>query len=179
MNKSIKMRKNQILTWAVVLLIIMNVVTIGTILYHNYSENQNNDNIGINTGSGVNMLNGRFFRQTLGFNEQQMDTFREINRSFRPSVMDLTFEIDSLKNGMFTELQKPAPDTLKLNSMSEQIGERHGRLKYETYKFYLSIKMVCTSEQTAELVKAFQPLFKSEGITTPPNHQRRRGPNRN
>lgn len=86
------------------------------------------------------MLNGKFFRQTLGFNEQQMDAFREINRSFRPLVIDLTFGIDSLKNVMFTELQKPAPDTLKLNSMSEQIGQRHGRLKYETYKFYLSIK---------------------------------------
>ena len=172
------MSKNQILTWAVVLLVIMNVVTIGTILYHNYSENQKKDNIGISTGSGVNMLNGKFFRQTLGFNEQQMDAFREINRSFRPLVIDLTFGIDSLKNVMFTELQKPAPDTLKLNSMSEQIGQRHGRLKYETYKFYLSIKKVCISEQTAELERAFQPLFKSDGIASPPNHQRIRGLNR-
>ena len=90
----------------------------------------------------------------------------------------LTFGIDSLKNVMFTELQKPAPDTLKLNSMSEQIGQRHGRLKYETYKFYLSIKKVCISEQTAELERAFQPLFKSDGIASPPNHQRIRGLNR-
>lgn len=173
------MSKNQILTWAVVLLVIMNVVTIGTILYHNYRENQKKNNIGINTGSGVNMLNGKFFRQTLGFNEQQMDAFREVNHVFRPYAMDLTYGVDSLKNEMFIELQKVAPDTVKLNSISEQIGELHGRLKYETYKFYLSIKKVCTPEQTAELERAFQPLFKSEGITTPPNHQLRRAPNKN
>ncbi|MGZ5245008.1 MAG: Spy/CpxP family protein refolding chaperone [Bacteroidia bacterium] len=173
------MSKNRILTWVVVLLVTMNVVTIGTILYHNYQENQKRDDIGINSGFGVNMLNGRFFRQSLGFDEQQMDSFRDLNQKFRPYAMDLVYGVDSLKNQMFNELQKVAPDTVKLNSISGQIGELHGRLKYETYKFYLGIRQVCTPAQTAELEKVFQPLFKSEGITTPPNYPRSRGPNRN
>jgi hypothetical protein len=179
MTEYIKMSKNQILTWALVLLVITNTVTIGTILYHNYRENQKKDNIVTFSGSGVNMLNGRFFRQTLGFNEQQMDAFREVNHVFRPFAMELTYGVDSLKKEMFRELEKAAPDTVKLNRMCEQIGEMHGRLKYETYRFYLSLKKVCTPGQTTELEKAFQPLFKSEGITTSPNHQRRIGPDRN
>jgi hypothetical protein len=173
------MSKNQILTWAVVFLVVVNAVTIGTILYHNYRENQRIDNIGINTGAGVNMLNGRFFMQTLGFNEQQMDAFRKSNQVFRPLAMDLTYSVDSMKTEMFIELQKISPDTVRLNTMSEQIGKLHGRLKYETYKFYLKIKEVCSPDQTAELEKAFQPLFKSEGITGTPNHQLRRAPKRN
>lgn len=173
------MRKSQILTWVIVLLLISNAATIGTILYHNYREKQNADQIGINTGGEINMLNGRYFRQTLGFDEKQMETFRAINQAFRPSAMDLTIEIDSLKNNMFAELQKATPDTLQLNEMSKQIGVLHGRLKYETYQFYLNIKNVCTAAQSTELEKAFLPLFKSEGITTGPNHQRRRGANRN
>ena len=32
------MRKTQILTWAVVLLLVTNAVTIGTIFYHNYRK---------------------------------------------------------------------------------------------------------------------------------------------
>jgi hypothetical protein len=172
------MSKNQLLTWAVVLLIIMNAVTIGTILYHNYNENKATDNIVISTGPGVNMLNGKFFRQTLGFSEEQMEDFREINQGFRPYVMGLTDDVDSLKNEMFAELQKADPDTTRLNAMSKQIGELHGRLKYETYHFYLNIKKICTPAQGVELEKNFQPLFKTENTTTP-NQQRRRGWNRN
>ncbi|MFZ1369458.1 MAG: hypothetical protein WAR78_03700 [Ferruginibacter sp.] len=173
------MRKNQILTWVIVLLLISNTATIGTILYHNYRENQNANQIGINTGAEINMLNGRYFRQTLGFNEQQMESFRTINREFRPSAMEMTIEIDSLKNNMFAELQKATPDTIQLNEMSKQIGVLHGRLKYATYHFYLNIKNVCSAAQSIELEKIFMPLFKSEGLTAGPNHLRRRGAPRN
>jgi len=172
------MRKTQILTWLVVLLVVMNAVTIGTILVHNYRENQINDNIAINSGQGGNMLNGRFLKQTLGFNDEQMDAFRDANQQFRPFAMDVTYTIDSLKTEMFTELQKAVPDTVRLNGMSKQIGDLHGRLKYETYNFYLNIKKLCTPEQMKELEKAFQPLFKNEGNVSPGN-QHRRGWNRN
>ena len=179
MSKIYTVHRSQILTWVIVLLLISNVATIGTILYHNYRENQNTNQVGINTGEEINMLNGRYFRQTLGSNEQQMESFRAINREFRPSAMEMTIEIDSLKNNMFAELQKATPDTILLNEMSKQIGVLHGRLKYVTYHFYLNIKNVCSATQSIELEKAFLPLFKSEGITAGPNHQRRRGATRN
>lgn len=173
------MRTNQILTWVVILLLVTNAATIGTIIYHNYKENQATNQIGINTGEGINMLNGRYFRQTLGFNEEQMENFRAVNQSFRPLAMEMTIEIDSLKNSMFSELQKSTPDTTRLNEMSKQIGVLHGRLKYETYQFYLNIKKDCSPSQSIKLEEAFKPLFKSESITVGPNHQRRRGGNRN
>ncbi len=169
------MRKTQILTWAVVLLLVTNAVTIGTIFYHNYRESKKSDDVVITGSYGGNMINGRFLRQTLGFDQSQMSAFREINQAFRPAAMSLTFEIDSLKNAMFNEMQKNQPDTLVLNSMSVQIGELHGQLKYETYSFYLNTKKICSPEQRPELEKIFQPLFINEGITTAPNQHRGRG----
>jgi hypothetical protein len=83
--------------------------------------------------------------------------------------------IDSLKTVMFTEMQKAEPDTSALNEISKQIGTFHGQLKYETYKFFISLKKVCNGDQVKELEKAFQPLFKTEGITTPPYQHRNRG----
>lgn len=172
------MRKTQILTWLIVLLVVLNAVTVGTIIYHNYRENQARDNIAINSGPGGNMLNGRFLKQTLGFNDEQMDAFRKANQQFRPFAMDVTDQIDSLKAAMFTELQKAEPDTLKLNGMSEQIGSLHARLKYDTYKFYLNIKKICSPDQMTALEKAFQPLFKNDGAASLPGRQYRRGWNR-
>ncbi|MEO7488534.1 MAG: hypothetical protein ABIU77_15600 [Ferruginibacter sp.] len=172
------MNRNQLLTWAVVLLVIANVATVATILYHNYKERMGAGSIAINTGSGVNMLNGRFFRQTLGFTEEQMNSFRDINQVFRPNAMELTFEVDSLKTAMYNELQKRSPDTTQLNHLCVQIGNMHGKLKYETYHFYLNIKKICSPAQSGQLEKAFEPLFKTENITTP-NLQRRKGWNSN
>lgn len=172
------MNRMQLLTWAVVLLVITNIATVGTILYHNYKESMAADDIAIGTGTGINMLNGRYFRQELGFNDVQMKSFRESNQAFRPYAMGIIDGVDSLKTEMFNELLKTAPDTVKLNELSDQIGNMHGKLKYETYHFYLSIKKVCDPAQGLALGKAFQPLFKSENITTP-NQYRRRGWKRN
>lgn len=164
--------------WAVILLMITNAVTVGTILYHNYKENSAAGIFAIQTGAGVNLLNGRFFRQTLGFSAEQMDSFRSINQVFHPSVMILTYGIDSLKTNMFTELQKPVPDTVFLNKMSEQIGNMHGRLKYETWHFYLHVKKICTPAQSLKWEKAFLPMLTTENIPASSEY-RRRGLNRN
>ena len=168
------MTKTRILTWLVVLLVVINAVTIGTILYHNYRENLRKETVVIRTGSGENMLNGRFFRQTLGFNNEQMNAFRKANHNFRPLAMSLTAGIDSLKHEMFVELQKPSSDTVKLNNMSVRIGGLHSQLKYETYRFFLAMKGICSQEQKSELEKVFQPLFNNEKFTSPLNQQRMR-----
>lgn len=171
-------RKTQILTWAVVLLLITNAVTIATILYHNYKERKNKENITITSPGGTNMINGRFLRQELGFDQTQMDVFRQANQKFRPTAMFITDNIDSLKNEMFAELRKIKPDTAKLGNLSEMIGQLHGQLKQETYTFYLQLKNICSPEQQAELEKAFLPLFKNERMTTLPGQHRRKGWNR-
>lgn len=154
------MNKTKILTWAVVLLVVLNLSTIGTILYHNYTERANSKTVVIST-EGTNMLNGRFFKQTLGFNNTQMVTFREANREFRPKANRIIFQIDSLKNEMFTELKKTKSDTIKLNKLSLETGALHADLKKETNRFYLKIKTVCTPEQLEQLQTTFTPLFRS------------------
>lgn len=155
------MNKITLLIWTVVLLVILNLTTIGTILYHNYRENIDTKNIVLNA-EGNTMLNGRFFRQTLGFNEEQMDVFRKANREFRPKANTIILQIDSLKSEMFTELKKSQSDTVRLNKLSLETGALHSELKEETNRYYLKIKRVCTPEQLDKLQITFTPLFRNE-----------------
>ena len=158
--------RNKILIWLVVLLVILNVTTIATILYHNYKERQTeNDSVIVN--SEGKMINGRLIRSELSFDNNQIDRFRKINHLFRPTAMAIVFKIDSLKAIMFQELQKQRVDTLKLNNLSDQIGNLHGKLKQETFRFYLQIKSICAPEQVSKLEKIFAPLFKNEGLNMP------------
>ncbi|MBI3139032.1 MAG: periplasmic heavy metal sensor [Sphingobacteriales bacterium] len=175
-------RKTQILTWLVILLMILNAVTIGTILYNNYREEKAETGIRIQTPQGGNVINGRFFRQELGFDAAQMEVFREANQQFRPVTMGLTFQIDSLKEEMFRLLRQVSPDTLQLNRLSVRIGEMHGRLKAETFRFYIRVKAVCTPPQVQKLEQVFRPLFSNEGLSVPaglyhqgPGHNQNRG----
>ena len=154
MNKT-----NKILWFAVALLIILNLATIGTILYRN--QQNKDDNLAIVLDENQqNPLAGRFFRQELGFNDAQMEVFREANREFQYIANDLIFEIDSLKREMFEELNKPQSDSMRLNSLSAHLGSHHTELKNITNNFYLKIKSVCDSSQCEQLQRAFLPLFR-------------------
>jgi len=166
------MNKNTILTWTVVILVILNVSTVATILYHNYQEKIEKQNIVLDT-QGQNPLNGRYFRQTLGFTDAQMEVFRTVNHEFRPNANSIIIKIDSLKKEMFTEIKKPVSDTLRLNALALETGTLHAELKRETNRFYLKIKAVCTPEQLEKLEDAFSPLFRNEPCTG--NGQGRQG----
>ena len=152
------MNKTKLLTWAMVLLVILNLTTIATILYHNYKESDEKETIVLGNESN-DMLNGRFFRQTIGFNNSQMMTFREANQEFQPKANGIIFQIDSLKNEMFSELKKAKSDTVRLNNLSLKTGTLHAQLKKETNRYYLKIKTVCTAQQLEKLQTTFTPLF--------------------
>lgn len=151
-------------------LALLNIATIGTIIFHMVQEKQQNVPA-INTGNG-NMLNGRFFRNDIGFNTEQMENFRTYYHPFRMQTKEIVGAIDSLKSRLFTELQKENADTLIIKNLSTEIGDLHGTLKEVTANFYLQIKETATEEQKQELNKAFYPLFANEAG---PRCQNRRG----
>ena len=171
--------KTQILTWLVVLLLVLNAVTIGTIIYHQRQEKENESAIRIDGYAGINPLNGRFFRQELGFDSQQMDSFRELNQSFRPASMEIMFRIDSLKEDIYTRLTIGKTDSLQLQKSADEIGVLHGQLKKETIRFYIRLRELCNAEQQGKLAEVFKPLFISEKLTDHGNYRNGPGWKRN
>ncbi|OPZ27419.1 MAG: hypothetical protein BWZ00_01479 [Bacteroidetes bacterium ADurb.BinA174] len=159
MNKT-----NKILWFAIVLLVILNLATIGTILYNN--QQSKIDKLAIVLDENCqNPLTGHFFRQELGFDDAQMAGFREANQEFQYVANNLIFEMDSLKGQMFEELNKAQPDSLKLSNLSNHLGKHHTELKNITNNYYLKIKSVCNASQCDKLKEAFLPLFR-DGTTT-------------
>ena len=161
------MSKKNILVWLVVILVVLNAVTIGTILYHNYNERKEKDDRVVVNANGE-MINGRYMREQLGFDNEQVEQFREANFNFRHTAFATIAAIDSLKMQMFDELKKPGADSVRVYHISDLIGEKHADLKKRTADFYLKIKSICTAEQISKLESVFAPLFNNEGIGTGP-----------
>lgn len=168
-------RTNKILWVVTVLLLILNLTTLGTIFYHN-QENKKEKGAIVLDENRQNPLSGRFFRQHLGFSNKQMEVFRETNHDFQNRANRLIFEIDSLKTETFEELNSTNPDTTKINELSTHIGKHHIELKKITNNFYLTIKSVCDSSQQKRLEEAFLPLFRDgSGTNANIRHHRNKG----
>lgn len=148
--------KVKILWWAVGLLLVLNVATIATILYHT-SESREQEMLIIEPNTQP--LNGRYFRQKLGFDNAQMDVYRTANRTFRSSANQIVADIEQRKEQMFSLLNVASPDKAKIAEVSTEIGNLHKQLKEATATFYLTIKECCTEQQQIELQKIFTPLF--------------------
>ncbi len=102
---------------------------------------------------GQTPLSGRFFIQEVGFDKEQMEQFRQINRKFKPKSNQIIWEMDSLKVLIFEELNKQNVDTARLQQLNLRFGELHAELKDETNKFYLKLKEISNTEQIDKLKK--------------------------
>lgn len=150
------------LKYAVIVLLALNVATIGTIVYHlQQAKKQTVQPVENQTGKNA-AYSGRYFRDRLQLSTEQMDAFRKVNSHFRQQARTINQELAQNRQLMLNEMQQQAPDTVKLEAYSGAIGNAHKLLKEETYRFYLGLKSFCDSNQQMELNRIFQEFFINE-----------------
>lgn len=153
----------KIFIWTIVLLVILNLSVLFTVIYK--KNNAKQEEVGIVLSENVqNPLNGRFFRQSLNFNDEQMKAFREANHEFQPKAKQLIYEMDTLKARLFDELNKPQIDSALTIQITEHIGMHHTELKQITNTFYLKLKAICTPEQAEKLQNTFKVLYSDQAL---------------
>ena len=172
--------KHRILIGLIIILIVTNLSTIGSYYYHRIAE-QKKIEVTSNEQSAVpGEQRTRYFRDQLNLDDNQTNSFREINRTFNRSARTIEENLAVLRKSMIDELGAPSPDTLKLRQLAAEIGNNHRELKEVTSTFYLSMREICTSEQQTKLHSIFQSMLNKENqVNLPqPGYQRGRGRNK-
>jgi Spy/CpxP family protein refolding chaperone len=148
----------KILWWIIALLAVLCVTILATITvnYCNCHMRGTAKSIVMAPGCG---MSEQLFKSELGFDDGQMEVFRQSNRTFRREAGGIIADINIRKEAMFEELQAGKPDTAKLTAISGEIGALHTRLKEATVRFYLSLAEVCNAGQKEKLKEIFTPLF--------------------
>lgn len=169
------------LIWIIVILVATNLSTIGSFYYHRANEGKQTTESkpgGQTTVPGEQRT--RFFRDQLNLDNNQIESFREINRNFNRTARDIEMNLADLRKEIVDELGKSSPDSEKLDRLAEEIGNNHSELKQVTTRFYLNMKKICTPEQQEKLYTIFQSMLTKENqINLPqPGYMRGRGPNR-
>lgn len=158
--------KNQSwMVWAIVFLAVLNISTLATILIH---QNQSKTPVA-NTSANQRQLevdaeafSGRYFRDKLQLDSEQMNRFRTFNPIFRSQARAITVELGRLRREMLTEMSAAKSDTLRLAKLSDSIGNLHRDLKLLTYRYYLDIKTMCNPSQQNQLQILFSTMFTND-----------------
>lgn len=153
------------MVWAIVILAIMNTSTIATIIYHKFQLGKAKT---VNVSDQKQLeadsekFSGRYFRDQLNLSREQMDKFKEINPVFRPKARNITIELAQKRKQMLLEMASAKTDTIRLNVLSDSIGQLHSNLKKITYRYYMEIKSFCDQEQQRKLEQIFGEMFTND-----------------
>ena len=154
------------MAWAIVVLVVLNVSTLATILYHVHVR-QDSSAVGQTSNApaleaDTEKYTGRYFKDELGFDGDQMAEFRTFNHSFRMQARALTIGLAQKRAEMLEVMNKANADTMQLNKLSFEIGQMHCTLKVLTYKYYLNLKRTCKPEHQQKLYTIFKTMFQTD-----------------
>jgi len=169
-----------VLIWVIVILVATNLSTIGSFYYHKISEGKEKEVKTTEQTVVPGEQRTRFFRDQLNLDDDQLNEFREINRTFNRTARDIEMSLSLLRKEIVNELGTASPDSIKLDSLATEIGKNHRELKQVTTRYYLDMKKISTPEQQARLYEIFQSMLNKENqVNLPqPGYMRGRGPNR-
>jgi Spy/CpxP family protein refolding chaperone len=157
--------KCTMMVWAVVILAVMNISTLVTIMYSKFQS----EKVEADAQSDPKQLeadsekfSGRYFREQLNLNREQMEKFWNMNQVFRPKAREITIELAEKRKQMLVEMAASQSDTVRLNALSDSIGQLHTDLKKVTYGYYLDLKAICGPEQKSKLEQLFSEMFAND-----------------
>ena len=159
------MKKNKTVYYLfiiVMVLIVLNIVTIGFFVFFGQSFDPKNRHGKENPGE--------YLVNELKFTSEQQLQFENLRSDHHNTVCPLTDEIKRQKTIFFSELQKKQIDTLKVDSLSKLITELHRKVDLTTFWHFNKIRHICTPEQQHRFDEIIQ-----EGLLNP---QPKQGPMR-
>lgn len=152
------------MVWVIVLLAVMNIATIVTIIYNrNHNVSRLAPDTRIPQESSSLRYSGRYFRDYLGFNNEQMEKFAGFNPVFRQGVRSINSQLNNIRHQMLIAMDMKNVDTERLDMLSDSIGNLHAELKKLTYRYYLDMKEICNEQQKEKLGQLFGDMFAGEG----------------
>lgn len=171
--------KNRTLIWIIIILVATNLSTIGSFYYHRLMEAK----IPETKQEGQNAIPGeqrtRFFRDQLNLTAEQLDQFRDINRTFNRTARGIEMNLAQLREDLITELGTQSPDSTRLDQIAIDVGNNHRELKQVTTTFYLNMKKICTAEQQVKLHEIFQSMLNKDNQVNLPQRGNQGGRWRN
>ncbi|HNW97425.1 MAG TPA: hypothetical protein PKK00_03305 [Bacteroidales bacterium] len=142
--------KNRIKNWLLIFLLVTNIATISTILYHRwyfrkYME-ENNPRQRIR----------EYVNNELGLSPEQKAQIKKENNETDSSREVLYYEMEDLEISVYSQLANPKPDSIIIDSLVKEISDIYSQINYLGVSHNLYMLNVCNPEQRVKLSKKYQ-----------------------
>jgi len=143
----------------IIFLLVTNVVTV--ISARKYSIRQEEDTRPvIDQPQEIRM---GYFMNTLGISQNQMPEFRRFNMEYNREVSEINRDLMLLRNRIISEISTDDRDEEQLDSVLNDFGAGHIRMKRATIMYYENLKSICNEEQKEELEIFFRNMLDPQG----------------
>ena len=146
------MKKNLILYILLVFLILVNSLFLFNYMGNGNSKEQKGTR---NPGS--------FIVKELGFNNAQLENFREKSKGHHQTMLGLSDDIRNLKDDLFDRLSDASLAQGKVDSIASLIGEREKEIEVETFYHFKMIEAICNDTQKEKFKKIIKDALRRGG----------------
>jgi Spy/CpxP family protein refolding chaperone len=174
------MDNKKLLIGLILFLVITNIATILTVLVHT-GKTIGKDQEGKKatavevTGSVPDNQRTQFFTNELNLDSDQQEKFREIHRNYMRSARVISADMSQLRDDLLEAMDQDQPDSIRMNNLSAQIGQKHTELKKLTVKYYTGLKAICKPDQHEKLYELIRKIIKPDGDVQLPQEGEKRG----
>ena len=166
-------RKNKVLVWLSVILLIGNITLVTTIILSNVSptERTNIRKDSRHKKRGDRM--GDYLASQLNLTADQQEKYNNAKSKYFKKQRELRKQIHTQKQNIHEELFKINPDTNAIMHYSDSIGKLNAAFEKGNYLHFMQIKEILNEEQIDKL----QQLLNHQSFTGK-NYRHRKGRNR-
>lgn len=147
--------RKKVIGWIVAVLIVINIGAISVFAYH----------ICCNPGSGFDNRSPQgpgpdsFLVKELGLDAAQEAQFTALKKSHMEKVHAVANQIRIMKKDLADGVVAEKADTLKLDSIADEIGVLYASIRKANTRHYLELKKICNPEQQKKLAEIFGNVF--------------------
>lgn len=154
------MEKDKFLVVTVVILFILNLFTLGYVLYGRGEpigqmfgndgpgpEERFDDGRGPDRRGPENRKPDMMIISRLKLDPEQVMKFEELKREHRKQTEDLLFRGKKQRDEYFSLLKNDTPDTVRASQLLDQIGQNQKELDRATFSHFMKLRELCNADQ--------------------------------
>jgi len=131
------------MTWTIIILVVINLVALGTILWHVTRKPQAPPPPQKREPDQTQY----FIRNELDLSEKQAQRFEELGREHNQQSMRIQNELHRLKGEIINELFLEERDLIRIENLTKEIGSKEAEKEMILFNHFLALAEVCEPEQ--------------------------------
>ena len=167
------MERTKLLTFAVIGLLLLNLLTIGFLVLKSGQPPQTDQAQGPQSDR---QSPARIIIARLHFDEQQQRQYLEMGRQHHQQTMQLNAESIRLFQAYYSLLPEAHPDSIKVSAVVRQIANVQQQIAELNFAHFQEIKALCRPDQKADFTKLVAELARMFGQRHSPSHRPGEGP---